>query len=95
MEPAAWITTLETGGPWAIVVALALAVVALARAYVQARDARDAALAAVTDKLTALLTDVIRSSEKQHASNERVADVLENLERRFEASVTVRGNHNG
>lgn len=90
MEPQSWIAALETGGPWAIVVALAIAVIALARAYVNARDAKDAAQDVVSEKLIGLLTQVIQSSERQQASNERVAEILEKLERRLEAVAASR-----
>lgn len=90
LEPQSWIAALETGGPWAIVVALAIAVIALARAYVNARDAKDAAQDVVSEKLIGLLTQVIQSSERQQASNERVAEILEKLERRLEAVAASR-----
>lgn len=91
MEPQAWVQTLETGGPWAIVVALTIAVVALARAYVQSRNDRDIAMEAVSNKLTGLLTQVVQASERQAASNAVVADVLEKIERRLEVLANAKG----
>lgn len=78
------VTMLQNGGPWAIL-AIALAAIAwLAKAYVQARDDRDAAVSGMNEKLTGLLKDVTIGAEQQKAANEKTADLLERIERKLD-----------
>lgn len=78
------ITSLQTGGPWAILALAILAIIWLARSYVQARDERDAAVSNLNEKLSGLLKDMVSAAEQQKAANEKVVDLLERIERRFD-----------
>lgn len=78
------VNQLQTGGPWALVALLVLALAWLARAYVRVRDLHDAyqdkLLAQMKDILTESTTASVRQAEsnvRQAESNERVARALE------------------
>lgn len=78
------VTLLRDGGPWALLAIALTAIAWLASRYIQARDDRDAAVSGLNDKLTGLLKDMVMSVEQQKAANEKVADLLDRIERRLE-----------
>lgn len=79
------VETLSKHGPWAIVALLILAVSYLGRMYVKARDSNDAEAKESRDQMLTVLTDFTKNTERQTAVNEKVADILGNVERRLES----------
>lgn len=78
------VSTLQNGGPWAILSLAIFAIMFLARAYVKARDERDTAVSDLNDKLRGLLKDIVVTAEQQKASNEKIEDILDRIDRKLE-----------
>lgn len=83
-EVADLVKVLKDGGPWAIMALTILGLVWIARMYVKARDDRDSAISAINDKLTGILVDVTKGAEKQAATNDKIIDLLDRIERRID-----------
>ena len=80
MDPLALTKMLSEGGPWALLSLAILAIVYLWRAYVKARDARDA----LAEKITDLTEKVVEQLTFQKTSNFQVAEALKVIDRRLE-----------
>lgn len=80
MDPVALTKLLRDGGPWALLALALIAIVYLWRAYVKARDARDA----LSEKITALTEKSVEAFTLQKTSNYQVAEALKALDRRVE-----------
>lgn len=74
------VNQLQTGGPWALVALLVLALAWLARAYVRVRDNHDKYQDGLLEQMKDILTESTASSVRQSESNDRVARALEVLQ---------------
>lgn len=75
---------LRTGGPWGLLALTITALAWLARAYVKARDEKDATVSLLNEKLTDLLKDTVQAAEQMKASNEKIEDHLDRIDRQLE-----------
>lgn len=71
---------LKTGGPWALVGLMTLAMVWLARAYVKVRDTHDQYKDNLLKEMKGLLIESTSASVSQADTNERVARALEAMQ---------------
>lgn len=83
-NPFAWIEALRDGGPWAIVVALAIVCIYLWRAYVKARDTHETKIEAVHLKVISMVEKNIENNTALRSSLEASGDAQHNIERRLE-----------
>ena len=75
---------LQEGGPWAVMALLIGAIVFRERAYERDRARYEKTLKEQNEHLTNVLVESTRQSERQAATNDKLAEVVERLERRLE-----------
>ena len=85
MGPIDWIDSLAKGGPWAITVALAFAVIYLWRSYVKVRDAHEKKTEAIHKEIINLVTRAIENETKIEAAITVNTTAIQNFDRRLES----------
>lgn len=78
------VTTLQEGGPWALMAISFIGTGFVARSYVKVRDRHEEFQKGLLEQMSNILVESTEASVRQGESNEQVRQALERVERRVE-----------